>query len=183
MDRNAKSLEKARHHELEKYVYLYTSDNSYGGTQHGKESYPLIKQVSPASLLDVGCGDNSFCHWARSIGIDAIGVDLAHPKADAHAAAHELPFEDESFDWLTAFDVLEHLLPEEVDEVLSEFDRVAAQGWIFSICYRDSINRVDGETLHPTVRPERWWVAHLGKFIRVHKWNGYLWGRFSDDTL
>lgn len=170
------TLKGMRKREQGKYRALYSRTTPYGGQQHGRDARPLVEELCPASLLDVGCGDNSFCCWANVAGIPAVGVDFAHPRADVNAAAHALPFADEAFEWLTAFDMLEHLLPDEVDDVLREFARVASRGWIFSICYRDSTTRVHGETLHPTVRSESWWIERLSRYIHVEQWNGYLWG-------
>lgn len=170
-------LEVQRRHEHGKYRTLYADRRTaYGATDHGRDAEPLLRRLGVNSLLDVGCGDNRFAGRARGRGLCAVGVDFAHPRADLAAAAHALPFRDDAFDWLTAFDVLEHLLPAEIDAVLREFARVARTGWLFSICYRDSRTRVCGETLHPTVRPEAWWRERLGRFIHVQKSGLYLYG-------
>ena len=179
MGSSGHELAAARRHERDKYRTLYTRPTPYGSQQHGRAAQSLIQQLQPASLLDVGCGDNSFCRWLKEQGIHAVGVDFAHPRADVRASAHALPFADDAFDWLTAFDVLEHLLPGEIAGVLREFGRVARTGWVFSICYRDSTTRVAGETLHPTVRSEAWWTSRLERHIAVHRHEGYLWGRLE----
>lgn len=129
-------------------------------------------------MLDVGCGDNRFVRELRSRGVAAMGIDFVHAGADLHAAAHALPFCNAAFDWVTAFDVLEHLLPEEVEPVLAEFARVAGTGWLCSISHRDSrVRGPRGETLHPTVRPREWWRQRLSSWIDVREDAGYVWGR------
>jgi len=167
------SLEAARQHEQSKYQSLYGQHATYGSENHGADALPLVEQMRPTSLLDVGCGRNLFCPLARRQGIEAYGVDLVCPDADVIAPAHALPFPSRCFDVLTAFDLCEHLLPHEVHEVLAEFDRIAPR-WILSICYRDSDNRVNGETLHPTVRSQQWWTDTLRQFGAVREWRGYL---------
>ena len=170
-------LSEARRREREKYVQLYADQRlRYGSSNHGRDAVPLLLSQSPTSILDVGCGRNSFARSMRASGVMAVGVDHVSPSADVIAAAHALPFPEESFEWLTAFDVLEHLLTDEIDEVLEEFCRVASVGWLFSICYRDSVIRVNGETMHPTVRPEEWWRDRLSQWINVESHGPYLWG-------
>jgi hypothetical protein len=53
-------------------------------------------------------------------GVRAEGVDFAFDEADIKAPMHKLPLADNCADVVTAFDSLEHLLPDEVDAVLDE---------------------------------------------------------------
>ena len=64
---------------------------------------------------------------------------------------------------------MEHLLPDEIDKVLREFYRVAINGFLFSITYQKS-KRWMNHRLHPTVRPEEWWIDKLSKYGEVTKW-------------
>lgn len=77
-------------------------------------------------VLDVGCGDGVLCHLiakqgARMYGIDdsktAIGLALHNTSKRKYiyrpsfsvASCTQLPFADESFDYLTLLEVIEHL--------------------------------------------------------------------------
>jgi hypothetical protein len=71
---------------------------------------------------------------------------------------------DKSVDTLTAFDVLEHMYPEDIASVLNEWRRVTRYNWIFSISPEPAIHSVDGINLHPTVHPIRWWQRLLRKY-------------------
>jgi SAM-dependent methyltransferase len=87
-------------------------------------------------------------------------------------------------DVVTSFDALEHLLPEEVDEVLDEMRRIAVPGgrFIISICTRESKTKVNGEGLHPTVRPIKWWLDRVGLVGTVRQGLGaprYIAGVFN----
>jgi ubiquinone/menaquinone biosynthesis C-methylase UbiE len=73
-----------------------------------------------------------------------------------------LPFRDKQYDMVSAFDMLEHLREDDVPIVLREFARVSRR-LVFSICYRPSRINVNGETLHPCVRPEAWWVERIAE--------------------
>ena len=45
--------------------------------------------------------------------------------------------------------------------MLKHFDNAAFKGFIFSICFRDSVFRIQGQSLHPTVKPLEWWEEKL----------------------
>jgi hypothetical protein len=150
--------------ELEKYQGIYGSVafSSYGHTCHGARAVPIIARWQPKTVIDVGCGHNEFAQRLRQALPESsiIGCDFACASADLICWAHEIPGPDKNFDVVTAFDVLEHLLPEDVDRTLAEWARIS-QRFCVSISYVDSKNRWQGQTLHPTVRPESWWIDRL----------------------
>lgn len=169
--------------ELDKYQGIYASPEkfpTYGHSNHGKGIVPWVKQMKPESLLDVGCGWNEF---KRDLGDSVprvIGVDFACPGADMLVDAQALPFGDHEFDVLTAFDMLEHLREEQVPVVLAEFARVSSR-FVFSISYQASVNKWQGQTLHPTVKPEAWWITQLMRVgaVGITKRGRYLCGRWQ----
>lgn len=93
---------------------------------------------------------------------------------------HAVPLASSIADVVTSFDALEHLLPEDVDPVLAEMHRVARPGgrFIVSICTRPSRITVDGENLHPTVRPQSWWIGQIARVGCVEVADRYLSGTF-----
>lgn len=151
--------------EVAKYQGIYRSPEkfaTYGHSNHGRGAARLIEKWKPASIVDVGCGWNEFAAQMKAVLPEArvIGVDFACPGADVTAPLTALPFADKEFDTLTAFDVLEHLLPAEVDAALLEMARVSHR-FALSISYVASVNKWEGQTLHPTVRSEQWWITRL----------------------
>jgi len=95
--------------------------------------------VECSNLLDVGCGEGYLTNLmyrqknCQIVGID-IGEDvvrkarLSFPYISfIKGSAYELPFNDNSFDFITAFEILEHL--ENPETVLKEFKRVAKK-WV-----------------------------------------------------
>lgn len=67
-------------------------------------------------VLDIGCGTGSFSAFLQEKGIDAYGIDvdtklvqIAFTKNILVSDVHTLPFKDETFDAVVAFDVIEHL--------------------------------------------------------------------------
>jgi len=176
-------LEARRDHERGKYVAL--GGTRYGSSNHGQHAYSLVQGSKPRFVVDFGCGRNLFIQHLRRLGIDGLGVDFAFPEADIVAPMHRVPLSAGIADVVTAFDALEHLLPEEVDEVLDEMRRIAVPGgrFVFSICTRESKTKVNGEGLHPTVRSPRWWLERIGRVGTVRQGKGaprYIAGVFND---
>lgn len=83
----------------------------------------LVRSVSPATILDVGCGEGYVLEALRNAGVGAklVGIDLSEEAiADARARlgdaatfrvqdAHALCESDERFDLVMMLEVLEHI--------------------------------------------------------------------------
>jgi hypothetical protein len=77
---------------------------------------------TPGSLLDVGCAEGVLVRWAKSHGIDAMGIDLAAPVGEPNFLRADLREAVElgrTFEWVTCWEVAEHL-PESAAETLVE---------------------------------------------------------------
>lgn len=103
----------------------------------------IAKQLSPHSkVLDIGCGGGFLTNFLAQEGHQVFGVDLSleslkvaqegdktktvdYQVADAVA----LPFPSESFDVVTAMDLLEHV--ESPSKVISEAARILKPGGLF----------------------------------------------------
>ncbi len=82
---------------------------------------PLLKKLTGRKkLLDVGCGNGAFMDSVRSeVGCEIHGIDVSKNAVEAarkfygidifHGTIDEAPFEDESFDAITAWWYLEHI--------------------------------------------------------------------------
>jgi hypothetical protein len=180
-------MTEAAQHERAKYAGIYSGENprlrGYGKSNHGSNATALIQTFGAKSLVDVGCGWNDFCKGAKLVSpeLQTVGVDFACPGADVNASAESMPFSDKQFDVLTAFDMLEHILPEQVDAVLAEFARVSRR-FIFSISYVPSRILWQGENLHPTVQPEPWWIQRIIRAggMAIKKEGRYITGEWGN---
>lgn len=150
--------------ERDKYLQIYRCQgtdaaskptNNYGHTNHGKGAVELVDK---GPVLDVGCGWGEFVATMRDKGVEATGLDFACPGADVNGSFQHLPFPDRSFELLTSFDVLEHLISEDIPIAMAEMKRVAPR-FIVSIGTHRSEWR--GLTLHPTVAPLSWWARRF----------------------
>lgn len=159
--------------EKGKYVRIYASNpSSYGKRDHGSNAHEIVLDLKPKTLLDVGCGCGKFVEWAKENGIEAAGVDFASGYGQACDVCN-MPFTDNSFDIITAFDLLEHLRPEDLHRALLEMARVASHFWVLSIGYGPAVMKWPGEVpthLHPIAfRDPAWWTPHLSLYGTVEE--------------
>jgi len=124
----------------------------------------LTEMVRFHTVLDAGAGNGMGVRMLRSLGKNAYGVELAGSALQNDAkdlleqgwveqgSLRSLPFADNSFDAVVSGDVLEHIQPHMVDDVVSELIRVSRRHILLSISLKDTL---DG--LHTLIRPRGWW--------------------------
>ncbi len=91
------------------------------------------------NVLDVGCGAGNMIHhlsrYGKVVGMDnnPIPLKIARERGyDARlASAEDMPFEDDSFDLVTALDVIEHC--EDDLQILRECRRVCTPGGLVAV--------------------------------------------------
>jgi len=119
-------------------------------------------------LLDVGCGRGEVLDRAKSIGVIGVGIEsipeLCDNETIFHGDATDLIFTDDSFDYVTCYDVLEHLIPGDEQKALDEFKRVCKGTVFLSTNDRPSFLK-DPEhgmiDLHINKRPKEAWQADI----------------------
>ena len=142
----------------------------YGHTNHGKEWVDFVRTFEdeyPISWLDVGCGYNELIKSIRDRKSifkikDSWGIDFSCPGADQNCDILDLPFPDKRWDFITAFDVLEHFLSEQVPFALMEMSRVSKR-FAFTISFKEARLEIDGKNVHPTVWTSSAWTKEIEK--------------------
>lgn len=103
----------------------------------------LSKLEPGLSVLDIACGRGEFPLLASTLGAHAVGVDFSdasigfarqlkksRPDQEegslqfVQADACRLPFGDDSFDRITMLDIIEHLVPEQLEQMFLEIKRL-----------------------------------------------------------
>jgi len=97
----------------------------------------VIAAIPPdtRSILDAGCGNGAFLNrlldqppgrFERLAGLDASMEALKHVRTERRpGSVSELPFDDSSFDLVTAMEVLEHLPQPDFQAAIKEIRRVS----------------------------------------------------------
>jgi 2-polyprenyl-3-methyl-5-hydroxy-6-metoxy-1,4-benzoquinol methylase len=89
----------------------------------------LHAKGSQRQIIDVGCGEGILVEEYREKGFDIVGLDMNYKSAYVNRGdLTKLPFADESFDLLTALDVIEHLDFEQQERAFAEIHRILRPG-------------------------------------------------------
>lgn len=100
--------------------------------------------IKPKNCLDVGCGTGRLVYLLRKLGIEAYGIDIskyALKRTRQESQPYlklgditKIPFEDNTFDLVVTFDVLEHIERPKLKKAVDETIRVS-QKWILHKIY------------------------------------------------
>lgn len=100
--------------------------------------------LNPKNCLDVGCGTGRLVHYLRRLGIEAYGIEIS--KYALQIATKEvkpylkygditkIPYDDNNFDLVLTFDVVEHVERSKLKKALEETVRVSRK-WILHKIY------------------------------------------------
>lgn len=102
-----------------------------GGIRDSSELFSAAAPLLPrgARLLDLGCGPRDQAVPAEHFGLQYVGIDFSSARADLHADAHAIPFQNAVFDAVVSYAVLEHLY--NPFEAVAEVARVLRPGGVF----------------------------------------------------
>jgi ubiquinone/menaquinone biosynthesis C-methylase UbiE len=163
---------------MKKFVYdlIYSeSDTHYGHKNHGKVHLNTILEFKPESWLDVGCGFNEMIKEVRDNYVqDSWGIDFSCPGADQQCDILDLPFPDNRWDFISAFDVMEHIYPDKVSIALEEMRRVSKR-FVFTIAFTKAFLEYKGVNAHPTVWSREVW------YETIENAGGKIWDISKDE--
>lgn len=169
------------------YNHVVDSDERYNLAENSPGLRAVIRASHRLAMisgrsLDVGCGVGFVASYlsGKTFDLNVFGVDisdvsierakkrLSHVPGSAQRLSvlteQKLPFDDDFFQLVTCFDMLEHLDVEDIDATLAEIDRVVSPGGVFfgSVsCRKSGIDDINGENLHRTVESVDWWLERL----------------------
>jgi len=139
------------------------------------------KNGQRTSLIDLGFGRGAALDFFEEKGFRVAGVDISsyavlvqRPKKREvyQASLDDMRFlTDGCFDIGFANDTLEHIPEELIRASLAEAARICSEYLFVSVCPMPSHHlSLEGENLHLTVKPRKWWeeqLAALGRIERV----------------
>ena len=152
-----------RSEEVEKYTRCYESSSYRMGKRNVARALRDIQSIPKGSTyLDVGCGRGETLRIAQDCGLEASGTEIVPDLCGTGitlTSVTRLPFD--SFDYVSCYDVLEHLPAADVGLALDELFRVARAGLF--ITTNDHKARRGDWVLHLTRKPRTWWESEFRK--------------------
>lgn len=158
--------------ELEKYDAAYTQDE-YRSKKHAVHNrWALLRGVEKGSYLDVSCGRGETVDLARRIGFTARGTEFTKALVSEERGiqwAHLPELEGvEPADYVSCYEILEHLVPQDVLPALNRLvDLATKRLWITTNDRQARAVFPDGiYNLHLSRLPLRWWwnvLDRIGK--------------------
>jgi hypothetical protein len=131
----------------------------------------LIRNSNIKTVIEYGCGKAA--PWKdynlkKMWQLDK--VDFYDPGVEEYSHPLSLPS-----DLVICVDVMEHIDPECIDEVLDSIDKLSNKAIFFSISTRSAAKKLsDGRNAHLTVQPSDWWqrkIDRLDKLVITHYGN------------
>lgn len=96
----------------------------------------LVKSIDVVTALEIGVGNRTVSNYLKEHGYTLTTCDIDPDlKPDYVADIRSLPFDDNSFDAVLAYEVLEHLPWTEVPTALKELHRVSKKYVLISVPY------------------------------------------------
>lgn len=136
---------------------LHESNEHYGTTakRYVQDVDSLIDAMKAETVLDYGCGKGLL---QRGLVKKIEQYDPCIPGKDEPPAPADL---------VCCIDVLEHIEPDCLDEVLNDIQRLAQKCVFLTVATRPAAkNLPDGRNAHILLRPMDWWLAKL-----MARWN------------
>jgi SAM-dependent methyltransferase len=161
--------------EAAKYTSLWRHA-AYRRRSPGEQHAPWFIEncgIEPGmGVIDFGCGTGRAALLLQRHGCTVLSIDHAANCLDADAlipfckanlwALPDIP----AADWGYCCDVMEHIPPAKVDDVLAGIAARVKTGAFFSIAFdEDDYGKLVGASLHLTIRPLEWWVETLGRYF------------------
>jgi hypothetical protein len=143
---------RALNAELHRTSVVYGSG---AGTKFGEQLLKLMHKYGTRDVLDYGCGKGKLRHVLPEIRC----YDPAIPEFDCPPNPADL---------VICRDVMEHVEPECVDDVLAHIKSLTKRAAYFVISCRLAAKKLpDGRNTHISVHPPEWWQAKLEKHWKV----------------
>lgn len=141
---------------------LHSRHASYGA--NGSRWAPLVRRIyeetGSRSVLDYGCGKGTL---AKSL------PDLPFSEYDPAIPGKDHP--PEPADLVVCTDVLEHIEPSYLDNVLSHLASLTRKAAFFNISTRLAKKTLQsGRNAHLIVQNAAWWDERIQAFFRIEAW-------------
>lgn len=147
---------------------------SYSFDDYSMTFMPLCdiikKHFNPNHVLDIGCAKGSFVYAFRKVGIEAFGIDVSEyaitctPKdlqpflRVVDLDNDDLPYKDNSFDFITFFGSIEYLSNHQ--HTIAEIERVLVNGG--TLMLTTIYKKPKGDVYRINIHKKAFWLKEFG---------------------
>tara|TARA_R100000005_G_C4999281_1_gene205994 strand:- start:981 stop:1616 length:636 start_codon:yes stop_codon:yes gene_type:complete len=144
--------------------------NGHRGNSTNKDYESMIewlKKSSSKNILDYGCGKGRLVERLKKDSYNCWGFDLGVPDSQFFAeiknyVSNKNKWFDKNIDTIICYDVMEHILEDDIDKILSDFIKYDANNIYFLISTVLAKTILpNGMNAHVTVKDTDWWVEIL----------------------
>lgn len=157
---------------LEQQKQLHKEDKNYGTVAKNYANHVLMmsKQFQTKDILDYGCGK----------GCLQQNIPFLMKQYDPAIIGHSiLP---ECADIVCCLDVLEHIEPDKLDNVLKHIDTLTKRVAFFIVDGNESKNKLpDGRNTHLIIENGIWWFNKLSEYFKINTYMREF--DYKDDVL
>jgi 2-polyprenyl-3-methyl-5-hydroxy-6-metoxy-1,4-benzoquinol methylase len=146
------------------------SSTKWGATARGKwkQIVKIAESIEEINILDYGAGQGGFKKKLQE------EIPNTYNVIEYEPGRKELSASPEPQNYVICIDVLEHVEPELVDNVLDDLKRVTLKRGFFTVSTRLAHRKLpDGRNAHLTVEPIEWWKDKINKRFNILKFAPY----------
>lgn len=140
---------------------LHSSRRAYGrsGKKYIKYVLELTEKYNTKDVLDYGCGKQTL---QEGLPFTISQYDPGIRKFSKHP--------DHSYDIVTCTDVLEHIEPNFLNNVLNDIKNLTLKVAFLVISTRPARKTFpDGRNVHLIIKPKEWWIPKLQSRFKIHE--------------
>lgn len=176
---NGEKAKTPEQREADKYMEMWEHPDyrRYApGVDHVTAAVEKLGMMPDDMVADFGCGTGRAAALMRNRGMMVVGIDIARNALEESIHFIRSILWDEALPvllsstfkpkWGFCTDVMEHIPPDKVENVLFNIAASCTHGAYFAIDdHVDEMGALIGKPLHLTRRPPQWWEEALSRYF------------------
>jgi 2-polyprenyl-3-methyl-5-hydroxy-6-metoxy-1,4-benzoquinol methylase len=159
---------------VEQLRQLHQNKSAFGDRADYNKFKKWIDYFNPSSIIDYGCGKGKLVNTFKQDFPDKIiqGYDPAVEEFSQKPTT--------TFDMLVSLDVLEHIEPDYIDNVLQDINKIITKGCYLVIATGPAKNKLpDGRNAHLIQQGPDWWKNKIKQNMDIKIVNDRYKRRFE----
>ena len=135
--KNREHYFKSKYNKLERFIsYFYQIELV---NKFAEKPFDLAQGKSGKKILEIGKGNGFVSDYLKKSGFDVVTFDFdENLNPDIVGDIREINLQEDSFNIVTAFEILEHISFDDVESVLEKINKITKKYVIISLPYRST---------------------------------------------